>query len=1174
MRPGAAWPIVVCALIQGAGLAQGTVSGTVASERVAVLMVQGVVEVARSGQGVWDLASTREPYCVLNPGDRIRTQDRSRAAVRLRDLTVVQLGPHSQLEVLPRSDPRSGFILNGGRLYLFHRDRPGEFQLRTPMASPVIRGTEFVIEVDADGTTTLQLVEGEAALASDWGEVVLESGEAGRAGPNEPPVRIPARAVADAIQWCLYYPAVLDLDELALDEGARGVLADSMGDYRLGDVAGALARYPRDRSPGSDAERIYVATLLLAVGDASGAEGLLSGIEGGPERLEGLVAAVRTLMAATRFEARPASGPSIDSPRSASMQLADSYYRQSVFDLEGASRSARAAVECAPRFAFGWARLAELEFGFGRTRAAAAAVGRALELAPRQPQALALCGFLEAARARFAPARLHFENAIALDGALGNAWLGRGLCRIRGGDAAGGRGDLLVAAALEPNRALLRSYLGKVFSETGADVLARRELEVAMGLDPMDPTAWLYRALSNQRGNRLNDAIRDLEHSQELNDNRRLYRSRLLLDQDRAVRQANLAAAFRDAGLLETAVREAGRAVGTDYANYSAHLFLANSYAQSREPTWANLRHETAMLSEYLTAYLLAPVGGGTLSPTVSQQEYARFFDRQGLGVSSWTQYLSRGDWQQRGVQYGALDGFDYALDAYYLDRNGEGPNQDMTLEVFSGAFKQQLGPQDTVYIQAQYGAVDSGDVRQQYDPDEADPDLRIREIQAPTLLAGIRHEWGPGSQTLLLAGYLRDDFRLRDSDEWILTLWRTADGSARVVPEPLSLFDVRQNAEFDAGSIEVQHIAQQRRHTVVVGARYQGGGTDTEVALANPPTNLFNLQYPDVRWQVGSDFNRVAVYGYEHWEIADGLWLVGGLCYDWLAWPENIDLPPISDGQRDTHQISPKAGAVWQPGRGTVVRAAYTRSLGGLYQEQSVRLEPTQVAGFNQAFRSLIPESVAGLAPGAEAETWGVDLSQRIGAGTYVGLAGEWLRADASRTVGVFVRMPGEIDAAPSSTAETLDFEERSLTANVNQLLGRDWALGVRYRVSEASLDRALPAVPVEALRTARQSETSRLQEVALSLNYAHASGWFGQASAHWYGQHNASRNTAYGSHPDDAFWQLDVAVGYRFARRRAEVMLGVLNLAAQDYRLYALNLYPGLPRERTLMVTFKFNF
>ena len=61
----------------------------------------------------------------------------------------------------------------------------------------------------------------------------------------------------------------------------------------------------------------------------------------------------------------------------------------------------------------------------------------------------------------------------------------------------------------------------------------------------------------NQERNRINEAIRDLEKSQELNDNRSVYRSQMLLDQDKAVRSANLATMYQDAGMFDVSVDEA-----------------------------------------------------------------------------------------------------------------------------------------------------------------------------------------------------------------------------------------------------------------------------------------------------------------------------------------------------------------------------------------------------------------------------------------------------------------------------------------------------------------------------------------------------------------------------------------------------------------------------------------
>ena len=179
--------------------------------------------------------------------------------------------------------------------------------------------------------------------------------------------------------------------------------------------------------------------------------------------------------------------------------------------------------------------------------------------------------------------------------------------------------------------------------------------------------------------NRINEAVDDLEHSAYLNDNRRLYRSKLLLDQDRAVRGANLASIYRDNGMLDLSVREAARAVNTDYANFSAHLFLANSYFDllNYSPQ-VNLRYETPRVSEYLVATLLAPVGAGVLLPTVSQQEYSRLFERDGFGFTSSTEYLSRGAWAESASQFGSLGTVSYALDGYYQWDPGQRVNNDL----------------------------------------------------------------------------------------------------------------------------------------------------------------------------------------------------------------------------------------------------------------------------------------------------------------------------------------------------------------------------------------------------------------------------------------------------------------------------------------------------------------
>src|SRR5207237_7559956 len=136
-----------------------------------------------------------------------------------------------------------------------------------------------------------------------------------------------------------------------------------------------------------------------------------------------------------------------------------------------------------------------------------------------------------------------------------------------------------------------------------------------------------------------------------LNNNRSVYRSKFLLDEDRAVRSASLSWLYQDADMSEVSLREAARAVSDDYANFSAHLFLAESYDALRDPTRFNLRYETVWFNELLLANLFAPVGGGVFSQNLSQQEYGRLFERDRLRLSRSTEYRSDGEWREVATQ-------------------------------------------------------------------------------------------------------------------------------------------------------------------------------------------------------------------------------------------------------------------------------------------------------------------------------------------------------------------------------------------------------------------------------------------------------------------------------------------------------------------------------------------
>jgi tetratricopeptide (TPR) repeat protein len=1149
---------------------------------VTVLDVQNHATITRQGSDSPDPAYRGQ---VLRPGDRGRTYQASSLALRLSDSSVVRIRENSVFEIQapPPAGRKAGFSLMKGLAYFFSREKPLEVQVRTLTAIAAIRGTEFALQQQEDGRTVLTLFDGEVELRNLQDQMIpLKSREQGIVQPGQPPRKTAWVEAVNVIQWFLYYPGVLDLDELALPQPEQEALANSLAAWRRGDLLQAVTNYPAGRAPALPAERLYVAALALAVGNIDQAAAQLDSVEQEKDaHALSLAQAMRKLIAAVRLEPAP---PKLGAPfatNSPTAWLAESYYQQSQANLPAALRAARTAVQLSTNFAFGWARVAELEFSFGHLHAAQTALERGLALAPHNAQALALKGFLLAADNRLPEALACFDKAIAVDGSLGNAWLGRGLCLIRQGHRAAGRADLQTAAAMEPNRSFLRSYLGKAWTEAKQPALAAKELDLAKKLDPRDPTPWLYAALLNRELNRINPAIDDLEKSVELNDNRRVYRSSFLLDEDRAVRSSSLANIYQSAGMTEVSVREAAKAVSYDYANYSAHQFLAESFDALRDPTRFNVRYETPWFNEWLLATLLSPVGGTPLAQHISQEEYARFFEQDRLGLVSQTEYRSDGQVREVASQFGNYRSVGYALDLDYQHNDGVRPNNQLDrLEVY-GTFKYQVTPQDAVLLFTKFQDYHSGDNFQYYDTSQARPSFYYDEYQTPgALMGGYHREWAPGVHTLLLGGRLANDQRLGDLS--LTNYLAIRDPLHTIAYLSGTGFDETYRNQFEIYSGELNQIFQWNRNTLVVGARYQSGTFTTE-DLVNLSANAQGLAgmfpRPPALNNVETAFERAAGYAYWTWEIIPHLLVTPGVAYDAIHYPRNYSHPPINGAETEQSQVGPKAGLVWNPMAGMTVRGAYTRSLGGVGFDESYRLEPTQLAGFSQAFRNLMPETLAGAVSAPEFETAGLGLDLKFKSRTYATIQGELLESQATSLLGVFDSKFFPLFASPATLTENLDYHERALAVTVNQLVANEWSLGAHYRFAHAELESALPEVPLKVYGGAKRQDEGDLHQVGVFVLYNHPAGWFARADLNWYIQDSLIRTYPDGfaqetAVPGESFPQLNLLAGYRFKNQRGEIALGILNLTGTDYHLNPINLYEELPRERVFYARLRLRF
>ena len=376
-----------------------------------LLSKEGTVDWAAAGTN-WGTAAVGQTLAVR---DRLRTQAASRAMVQLAELGRMRVDELTTLEILPphEANSKATIDLKAGAMYFFTREKPREFLIQTPYALAASRGTELLVTLGMAGQAVFTVFDGEMELSNSLGSAVIRSGEQGAANPGEPPRKTAVLQMTNIVQWWLYYPAVLDPDELSLSAEEQSALADSASAYRQGDLLAALASYPSGRTPQSDAERIYLAAILLAAGWADRAEVQLARIN--PE-----AATARALREMIGLASLVPVSSSSNSPVTATEWLAESYVRQSKFDLSGALVAARAAAEKSPNFGFAWERVAELEFSQGRTDRAREALANALALGPRNAQAWALAGFINAAIGRWDDAQGAFDRAVRLDGSLGN----------------------------------------------------------------------------------------------------------------------------------------------------------------------------------------------------------------------------------------------------------------------------------------------------------------------------------------------------------------------------------------------------------------------------------------------------------------------------------------------------------------------------------------------------------------------------------------------------------------------------------------------------------------------------------------------------------------------------------------------------------------------------------
>ena len=1087
--------VLILALLSFAGLAQAQAVATAVS-------VQGTVEVQRVGSTHWQPVQVHDTF---QTGDTIRVLEKSRADISMLDQSVLRLNANTTITIEGVKGGGTGLLnmLKGAAHFLSRG--PQSLEVRTPFAVAGVRGTEFLVNVEAT-QTQVTVFEGTVVAENQSGSLTLSGGQSAVAEAGKAPaLRLVARP-RDAVQWTLYYPPVIHFRAEELPSGPEWqAVRQSLEFHRSGDLPQAFQRI--ENVPGTLRDYrvfLYRASLLLTVGRVDeAATDIQQVLSLRPQ--DGNALALQSIIAVAQNENEKALTMAQQSvraaPQAASPLIALSYAQQARFDLESARASVTKAVELDPRNALAWARLAELHSSFGNLDDALAAAQHAAAIDPQLARTQTVLGFAYLLQVDTSQAQQAFNKAITLDQADPLPRLGLGLAKIRAGNLYDGSREVEVAASLGSNHALVRSYLGKAYFEEKRTGLDEREYDTAKGLDPNDPTPFFYGAIQKQTTNRPVEALQDLQKAIALNDNRAVYRSRLLLDADLAARSASLARVYNDLGFQQLALVEGWKSVNTDPSNFSAHRFLADSYAVLP-------RHEVARVSELLQSQLLQPLNMTPIQPQLAESnlfllstagpgalsfnEFNPLFNRNGITAQAGSILGERNTYAGEGIISGIHKNVAFSVGGLHFTTDGWRKNAHQRDNLANAFAQAELTPQTSIQAEYRYRDTSNGDLQLNFFRDDVLRNLQI-EAETRTYRAGLRHTFAPNS--ILLASFV----------------YQHRDTLSRDIPPGLNFLKIRE-PDLQGFSGEVQHIFRSPYLSVTSGLGHFSVNREQIVALAFPPP-LDILNSRDVA-NLDAEHTNVYVYSYFHL-LKNVTFSIGG-SGDFFS--------TRSIAARSKDQFNPKFGVTWEPIPGTTLRAAAFRTFKRTLLTNQT-LEPTQVAGFNQFYDDLETST---------SWRYGIALEQKFSHAVFGGF--ELSKRDLN------VPIPFTDATTGTTTVRRKDWEEY-LVRPYFFWTPHEWlALSAAYQYDQ--FDRSADfGFGLKSLTTHRVPLGFRVfhptgVSFALNSTYFHQEGQFQR------------RGGVCCQSGESNFWVVDTVLSYRLPKRYGVVTIGAKNVFDREFR------------------------
>jgi tetratricopeptide (TPR) repeat protein len=1088
--------LILAAAVCGVPAASAAVD--CADWHVVFLSLDGTVEIQRAGTSSWDQADSKDLLC---SGDSLRVQSYGEATIELPDRSKISLKHNTSVTF--EAEEEVGWLLKllRGALHVISRD-PRALKFSTPYVNAGLEGTEFVIGAD-DAQSEIAVLEGEVIVTNPNGRIAAVGGQLASARGALSPVTTAVPAPIEYSRWAAYYPAILDFE--LPDPEAAPTPAEAREPAFFTARAARRLKLGRVDTAKEDLDR----AVALAPDDSTAAAlSAVIALTQGDQNTAGV-------NARRAVDAAPDSVPAL---------LALSYVEQAGGELAGAARTLQRAIELAPSNPIAWSRVAEVELANRDLAASVAAATTAIQINSNLAQPHAALGFAGLSRSDIGTATEAFRRAIELDQAWPLPHVGLALALIQEGNVAAGREELEIAVIHDPSNAVVRSYMAKTYELERRTELTETQLQLAKDFDSADPTAHYYDSFSKYNTNRPVEALYDLQAAAELGDQRLVHRSTLWVDEDLAARAAAPGLVYRDLGFEQLALLNGTKALAADSTDHSALLLLGNIYS-------ALPRHEMSRANALYQSQMLQPLNLTPVGPRLAE---ANLFiaDEAGpgeLALGQFSPLLSSNGLKFRGSAVGGTNGtlgeelvlaglhdrLSYTFGHSDFETEGFRANNDLDQRVTNALV--QYRPTYGTSLQAELRSteIESGDLLMRFDQANFNPRVRQGE-QVDSVRLGVRHELS--ARSTLLASIIYQD------------LWSELDNS------PAFYFA----ADGRGTTTDVRHIVSGARWSVDSGFMYFRQERIDQFRLAVPiPFPPFAL---DETVTTDADQTQRSVYSYAQLHVTDDLSLTIGASAD------DVDGPALAE-----ETISPKFGLTWEITDRTMLRAAAFGTLQGPWtsskQNIQPRLEPFQVAGFNQFFADR---------EGDEARFGGVALDHQISTNLATGLE----LSERELTARFFSQQP--------TTSDPIRSTEQISRGYVYWTPLMSLSLSAEFRHERVDNDG-------EALVGVVDVRTRRLP---IEGRYYHPSGFNMGLRAELVEQQGEFSDDPLGivsttDYRADEFWVLDASLGYRLPNRRGVVTLNVDNLFDQSFNFQDLDpLNPSIAPERMAYLRFTLAF